>query len=340
MAMNALGSVFVLDGGGGIRSTAALDGPPWEKAPANAVLVVDAGDPRAADWLGHNTNLTAEECQEYLAPVRRTWTELRERRDEPTLALLLEPMARSDGADVVPASGRLLLSARHLIAVFDLAQATPIWTRARRALETGQGPDDPTSLFVDLTAAWVTQVSSEVTALDRKTFELEDLRTETPRHGFVDAVHDLRRRATLERRRVAALRDAVHAVDLAAFPPLIAQQDRWRPVVRGVDGMAALLDGVVERVQTLDDHLRDQLSATLNDRLYVLTLISAIVLPLSFLTGLLGVNIGGIPLRDAPWAFGLLCVVLVGLAFAQYKVAQRLGWLPRGGISRGRRRSG
>jgi zinc transporter len=327
--MTALGSVIVLDGEGGIRTSSTLDGPPWEPAPMNAAIVVDAGDPRTADWLGRNTTLSSEERQEYLAPVQRTWAELVERRGEPTLALLLEPVARGDDNASVPAAGRLLLSSHRLIAVLDLTQPTPAWDRARHALETGKGPDSPTVLFVDLAADWVARFSREVTTLDRETFEIEELQANPGRYDLIDAVHGLRRRATLQRRRVAAMRDAVQAVELASFPPLLDQQDRWRTIVRGVDGMAALLESVVDRVRALDDHLQHRLSAMLNDRLYILTLISAIILPLSFLTGLLGVNIGGIPMRESPWAFAVLCAVLVLLGFGQYKLAQRLHWLPR-----------
>jgi len=61
----------------------------------------------------------------------------------------------------------------------------------------------------------------------------------------------------------------------------------------------------------------------------LLTLISAIVLPLSFITGLLGVNVGGIPLHDSRWAFPLLCLFLIGMAGFQYWIAKRMHWLPR-----------
>jgi zinc transporter len=52
------------------------------------------------------------------------------------------------------------------------------------------------------------------------------------------------------------------------------------------------------------------------------------MLPLSFVTGLLGVNIGGIPARDRPWAFGALCMVLVLVAAAEYMLLRRFHWVP------------
>jgi zinc transporter len=46
-----------------------------------------------------------------------------------------------------------------------------------------------------------------------------------------------------------------------------------------------------------------QRQETLNERLLLLSLVSAFFLPLTFLTGLLGMNLHGIPYADEPWAF-------------------------------------
>jgi zinc transporter len=50
--------------------------------------------------------------------------------------------------------------------------------------------------------------------------------------------------------------------------------------------------------------------------MYVLSVISAIFLPLGFLTGLFGINIGGIPGVEDPnafWVFSGILVVIVSL---------------------------
>jgi zinc transporter len=62
-------------------------------------------------------------------------------------------------------------------------------------------------------------------------------------------------------------------------------------------------------------------------RLYVLSLIAAVSLPLGILTGLLGVNVGGIPMRDSAYGFLVTCVVLVLLSFGLLYLFRRLRWL-------------
>jgi zinc transporter len=55
----------------------------------------------------------------------------------------------------------------------------------------------------------------------------------------------------------------------------------------------------------------------MNTRMYVLSVVAAIFLPLGFLTGLLGINVGGIPGAEYPWAFLLFILFLVGIVAVQ-----------------------
>lgn len=50
---------------------------------------------------------------------------------------------------------------------------------------------------------------------------------------------------------------------------------------------------------------------------YILTIVAAIFLPLSFLTGLLGINVGGIPGVDNGNAFWIVVGLCLGIFIAQ-----------------------
>jgi len=65
----------------------------------------------------------------------------------------------------------------------------------------------------------------------------------------------------------------------------------------------------------------------MNQKMYVVALIAAIFLPLGLLTGLLGINVGGIPGANNNLAFVLVCLLLVGLAALQAWVLRRRHWL-------------
>jgi zinc transporter len=66
------------------------------------------------------------------------------------------------------------------------------------------------------------------------------------------------------------------------------------------------LDSIRDRAAVLQDQVVGQRQETLNQRLLALSIVSAIFLPLSYVTGLLGMNLAGIPWASEPWAFGMV----------------------------------
>jgi len=54
-------------------------------------------------------------------------------------------------------------------------------------------------------------------------------------------------------------------------------------------------DSVCERAAVVQEELQSQLAEQMNARMYVLSVVAVVFLPLGFLTGLVGVNLGGIP---------------------------------------------
>ena len=86
------------------------------------------------------------------------------------------------------------------------------------------------------------------------------------------------------------------------------------------------LDTIRERAQIVKDELSNMLSDRLNKNLYILSVIAAIFLPLGFLTGLLGINIGGVPGSDNPNAFWIFNAGLLVLISLQIWLFRKLKW--------------
>jgi zinc transporter len=59
----------------------------------------------------------------------------------------------------------------------------------------------------------------------------------------------------------------------------------------------------------------------------MLTIVAGIFLPLTFLTGLLGINVGGIPGMDDPWAFWRVVAICLMVFVALIVTFRRLRWL-------------
>ena len=87
------------------------------------------------------------------------------------------------------------------------------------------------------------------------------------------------------------------------------------------------LDAVRERALVSQEELSSRLSDELNKRMYVLSLVAAIFLPLGLITGLLGINVGGIPGSNDSVAFWFVCGFLLLMALGQYALLRRMKWM-------------
>jgi len=87
------------------------------------------------------------------------------------------------------------------------------------------------------------------------------------------------------------------------------------------------LDSARERAAVTQEELMGRLSEQMDKRMYMLSLVAAVFLPLGFLTGLLGINVGGIPGAEFPWAFAIVTAGLITLVAIQVIVFRAKKWM-------------
>jgi zinc transporter len=93
--------------------------------------------------------------------------------------------------------------------------------------------------------------------------------------------------------------------------------------------MTEELEAVRERAALLHEQLTDLRSEQVDSRSLVIAVFAFIFLPLTFITGLLGMNVEGIPYANEPWAFwGVVafCLVVGAIVLAWFV---RQHWLRR-----------
>lgn len=134
-----------------------------------------------------------------------------------------------------------------------------------------------------------------------------------------------------QRSKLVTLRRYIHPQQVA-LTKLLAAQPEWLSerdgamlrnlvddVARQVEDLAAL----TERATLLHDQLSHQLAERLNRNMYLLSMVTVIFMPLTAVTGLLGVNLGGIPGAAHPLAFEILCGLLVALMALEFWLFRR-----------------
>jgi len=151
-----------------------------------------------------------------------------------------------------------------------------------------------------------------------------------------DNIYQLRRRITHSRseaiafrRFIAPNRDAL--ATLAALPmEWLSDQDRLH-IHEAADRFARMaeeLEAVRERAALLHEQLTDLRAETIDQRSLLIAVVAFIFLPLTFITGLLGMNVEGIPFAQQPWAFwGVVafCILMGVAVFAWFTARHWLG---------------
>lgn len=87
------------------------------------------------------------------------------------------------------------------------------------------------------------------------------------------------------------------------------------------------LDAAQDITAITQDEILQRSSERTERRLFSLTVITAIFLPLTFITGLLGVNLAGIPDANDPWSFLMLCLLLATIVALQLWYLRKKNWL-------------
>jgi len=198
----------------------------------------------------------------------------------------------------------------------------------REKLLAGKGPKNSGDFLAMLTSRLFERMEPVLTDLDQNLDDLEEKVMETPDKNERRAITDMRRQTIIFRRYIVPQRDvmmALRTTDKSWISPLNKRhlQESYDRIIRYIED----LDTMRERAQIIKDELTSALSDAMNKNLYMLSLVAAIFLPLGFLTGLLGINVGGIPGADNPQSFAIFCAILTVLVGIQLWIFKKLKWL-------------
>jgi zinc transporter len=186
----------------------------------------------------------------------------------------------------------------------------------------------------DLVAAFARTISKQ---LDPQVAALGDLLDECetelePRNVWRlrSVIAKTRSEAIAYRRFVAPDRDALLTLAQLDFEWL-ADEDRLhiREAADRFARMAEELEAVRERAALLHEQITDMRSEQIDQRSLYISVVAFIFLPLTFITGLLGMNVEGIPYAHTQWAFwGVVgfCVLVGALVLGWFRYRH---WLRR-----------
>lgn len=198
----------------------------------------------------------------------------------------------------------------------------------RERLAAGRVEPDAGAVLVAITDQLSSYIGEAVASIEDLTDALEDELLSTPSREVRTRISDLRRTMIAYRRFLAPQRDALARLSTERLAWLSdAQRARLREVADRAIRHVEELDEAREHASVAYEELAGRLTERVEQRMYVLSLVAAVFLPLGFVTGLLGINVGGMPGTDDSRAFTIVVVACLGLAVGLVLFLKRRRWL-------------
>lgn len=197
----------------------------------------------------------------------------------------------------------------------------------RQEMLHGVAPPDVASFLENLIGRLTARVQDEVLQVAEQTDTCED-QIADDLSAAPAALGDLRRSVIKLRRYLDPQRSALQKLAATDLDFMTAAQ---RLDLRELGNRAILaveeLDALRDRLLTLQDHYDSKLALRQGRNGYALSLVAAVFLPLGFLTGLFGVNVGGMPGLESPWAFALLSLGMIVAGGLMLAYLRWMKWL-------------
>ncbi|MBT8098715.1 MAG: zinc transporter ZntB [Gammaproteobacteria bacterium] len=207
---------------------------------------------------------------------------------------------------------------RRLLSVMDM----------RDSLEKGEGPKSPGGFLANLTGRLADRIGDFVDNIEERVGDAEASMATLDQTEFRQTVANLRREIASVRRFLSPQRDALDR--------LYRQPGKWlsdseaQELRDETDRITRYLEDLElarERTMVLREEFLGQLAQEQNSRMYVLSVVAAIFLPLTFVTGLLGMNVGGLPGLENPKGFLGSVVIMIVAAAALLAFFRSKKWL-------------
>ena len=197
----------------------------------------------------------------------------------------------------------------------------------RDALDRGRGPTDTGALVVALANRLTDRMGPALADLEDRVDEAEQRVLDDDTDGVRRELAADRRSAIMLRRYLAPQREVLTRL-LELRPSWVHDDDLrlLREVQDRVTRYVEDLDAVRERAGVTQEELSQRLAESMNRTMYVLSIVAAIFLPLGLITGLLGINVGGIPGSDLSSAFVIVCAALLLIALVELLIFRRMRW--------------
>ena len=320
---NALVCAYLLDGKGGGKALDWAAIQAWQPEQGLLWIHLDSTVAEAQSWLKEKSGLSELTCDSLLDRETRP----RSTQTDNGVLVILRGVNFNPGAepdDMVAI--RMLLTQQRIITLrFRMVRAIQ---DIRHSIDSAKGPCS-TAEFLMMAAERIADRMGDVVAeLDDGVSALEDSVLTAESHELRTQLADLRRTSISLRRYIAPQRDVLARLLIDRIEWLAdADRAHLKEIAERTARFVDDIDSAKERATVTQEELNNRLSEQMNKAMYLLSIVAAIFLPLGLLTGLLGINVGGIPGSEYKWAFMVVCTLLILIGIGLILWFKKIKWL-------------
>lgn len=186
--------------------------------------------------------------------------------------------------------------------------------------------ETPLDLFNAIFRRFLELLKAEIAKLSETLDSIEDHIVGENWQGERERLVPVRRQIVLFHRYLTAATSLFRHIDHAdrrAFP------ENLDDLVEGLSRRAETLHAEGEQLQQRARLLQDELMAKLTDQsnqfLYILSIMTAVLLPTTVISGLFGMNTGGLPFLESPHGFWIVATVALFISVMVYLFVRKIG---------------
>ena len=311
---------MILEGKGNCREIDAAAVEQWSPDQGVLWVHVDVADSGAGRWIAEHSGIPAAALDTLLAGETRP----RSIFNKQGLLIVLRGVNLNPGADPEDmVSVRIWIDANRIIS--SRRRKLLSIQDVRESLASGEGPTSTGGFLGAVVERLADRIGDFVDSIEDRMDAAEEEIASGRTMGFRQRLSALRRQIAHVRRFLAPQRDALDRLNRQTCAWLtepdahVLRQEADR-ITRYLED----LDLAKERAIVLQEELLSQIAQEQNARMYVLSVVAAVFLPLTFVTGLLGMNVGGLPGLESKmgfmWSVVVMAIAAVGLvAFFRWK---------------------
>lgn len=315
----------VLDGSGGGRKIGWEEAGNWQpEAPGEVLwLHLCRTYPGVQQWLQEALGIGETTAELLVSDATRP----RAFSEGDALVATLRAINFNPGAepeDMV--SMQLWSDGRRLVTLRRLPLQTPREVLA--LIDQGHGPSDAGALITLLAEFMIAQMNQSIVDMNEHIDLLEEMDIEEQHEEILAKITTIRRNCLGLKRHMGPQHEALERISRDA-PGWFDEHDR-REIAESIARLRRYLDDIdisKESAVVLQDELRARSLASNEHATYMLTIVAGIFLPLSFLTGLLGINVGGMPGMQDPAAFWIVVAICAALLSGLLVLFRSWKWL-------------